>query len=502
MKCSIPIHAVLALILALPLGYAATKDDWRGKGIYQLITDRFAPPTPNAYCNPQDRVYCGGTWATVESQLDYVQSLGFDAIWISPAAKNIEGQTVYGEAYHGYWTVDPTQLNQHFGSADDLKALSSACHSRGMYLMVDIAINALASTQYVMTDAALATDGGGDLLFKKAGDYHPSCSINWGNHTSEQQCWLAQSGVALMDLNQGVNEVSQGLINSIKSFCQEYSVDGLRIDASKHMPVGFNHDLCDSAGVFCIGEVAGTDIGYAGSYQGPQAMDSVFSFGLMYACVNTFTHGYDFGSLQYAMSTSAKSYYDSTLVGSFIDSQDLPRLFSLTTDKTLAYSAIVFTFMQGGIPIIYYGTEQEISFGSADPDNRNALWQYNNFATSSGAYSLIKKLNTIRKNLGPSFTGSIATVKAVQTSSIAIQRAGTLTVLTNKGSSYSGTWKIASAFSANQQVIDLLSCKAVYADSSGALTVTWTSGQAWVYVNTTLALKAGVCSLGGTETVS
>jgi alpha-amylase len=41
----------------------------------------------------------------------------------------------------GYWTVDPTELNPHFGTSNDLSALSSALHTRGMYLMVDIAIN-------------------------------------------------------------------------------------------------------------------------------------------------------------------------------------------------------------------------------------------------------------------------------------------------------------------------------------------------------------------------
>lgn len=34
------------------------------------------------------------------SKLDYIQAMGFDAIWISPTALNIEGSTKYGEAYH------------------------------------------------------------------------------------------------------------------------------------------------------------------------------------------------------------------------------------------------------------------------------------------------------------------------------------------------------------------------------------------------------------------
>lgn len=42
--------------------------------------------------------------------LDYIQEMGFDAIWISPIIDNYDG------GYHGYWGRNIYQLNQHFGS--------------------------------------------------------------------------------------------------------------------------------------------------------------------------------------------------------------------------------------------------------------------------------------------------------------------------------------------------------------------------------------------------
>jgi alpha-amylase len=71
--------------------------------------------------------------------------MGFDAIWISPVVENIDDETKYGEAYHGYWTKNINTVNTKFGSADDLKALSAALHSRGMYLMVDVVVNRTSS---------------------------------------------------------------------------------------------------------------------------------------------------------------------------------------------------------------------------------------------------------------------------------------------------------------------------------------------------------------------
>lgn len=129
-------HGILPLLaLAIPTHtLAAGPAQWRGRSIYQLLTDRFALPdgTTIAACDTSKARYCGGTWSGIEGQLDYIQDMGFDAIWISPITKNIEQRTEYGEAYHGYWQQDIYAVNPRFGTAGDLKALSQALHLRGM----------------------------------------------------------------------------------------------------------------------------------------------------------------------------------------------------------------------------------------------------------------------------------------------------------------------------------------------------------------------------------
>jgi hypothetical protein len=54
-----------------------------------------------------------------------------------------------------------------------------------MYLMVDIAINGLATRSSDASAASLAASNNDHLLFKDASDYHPKCDVDWGNHTSE-----------------------------------------------------------------------------------------------------------------------------------------------------------------------------------------------------------------------------------------------------------------------------------------------------------------------------
>ena len=50
----------------------------------------------------------------------------------------------------GYWVTDISKLNDKFGTAHDLKALSKALHDRKMLLMVDIVTNhRVSSTVYI-----------------------------------------------------------------------------------------------------------------------------------------------------------------------------------------------------------------------------------------------------------------------------------------------------------------------------------------------------------------
>lgn len=61
--------------------------------------------------------------------------MGFDAIWISPMVTNTPN------GYHGYWLKDLYGFNPNFGTESDLKALIQDCHSRNMFIMLDVVCN-------------------------------------------------------------------------------------------------------------------------------------------------------------------------------------------------------------------------------------------------------------------------------------------------------------------------------------------------------------------------
>lgn len=112
--------------------------EWRKQSIYQVLTDRFARTdlSTTAPCDAAEGIYCGGTWQGIIKKLDYIQNMGFTAIWISPVVKQMSGNTTDGSSYHGYWAQDIYSLNSAFGSAADLQALSAALHARDMVCLI------------------------------------------------------------------------------------------------------------------------------------------------------------------------------------------------------------------------------------------------------------------------------------------------------------------------------------------------------------------------------
>jgi alpha-amylase len=75
----------------------------------------------------------------------YFDSLGVDAIWLTPFVEQIHGSVDEGTGktygYHGYWTRDWTAVEQALGTRDDLRALVDAAHRHGIRVLMDAVIN-------------------------------------------------------------------------------------------------------------------------------------------------------------------------------------------------------------------------------------------------------------------------------------------------------------------------------------------------------------------------
>lgn len=130
--------------------------DWRNASIYFVMVDRFNNgDTTNDFSygrkkDGKDEVgtFHGGDLKGVIDKLDYIQSLGMDAIWLSPIVEQVHGFVGGGDkgsfpfyAYHGYWTRDFTKIDENFGNDEDLALLVKEAHKRGIRILLDAVLN-------------------------------------------------------------------------------------------------------------------------------------------------------------------------------------------------------------------------------------------------------------------------------------------------------------------------------------------------------------------------
>ncbi|WP_025413088.1 alpha-amylase family glycosyl hydrolase [Gemmatirosa kalamazoonensis] len=125
--------------------------DWRDGWIYFAMVDRFdnphAPPRHLPFDAPFGG-FQGGTIDGVRRRLDYLQSLGVGALWITPVLRNVarvDGAPNEG-TYHGYGiqnflAVDPRYASDPRHADAELRRLVDDAHARGIYVILDIVLN-------------------------------------------------------------------------------------------------------------------------------------------------------------------------------------------------------------------------------------------------------------------------------------------------------------------------------------------------------------------------
>lgn len=127
--------------------------------VYFVMTDRFVngdPSNDHSYgrqreANPRDDVgtFHGGDLRGLTQKLQegWFDRLGVNALWITAPYEQIYGWSTGGDkefkhyAYHGYWALDYTVLDQNMGTPADLQALVDAAHARGIRILFDVVMN-------------------------------------------------------------------------------------------------------------------------------------------------------------------------------------------------------------------------------------------------------------------------------------------------------------------------------------------------------------------------
>lgn len=436
-----------------------SKEEWKSRSIYQVLTDRFARTDGSTQaCNNLGN-YCGGTYKGLIRELDYIQNMGFDAIWISPILKNLDG------GYHGYWATDLYSLNEHFGSEQDFKDLISALHNRGMWIMVDVVANHM---------APVGTSYGVINPFNKPEHYHDYCIINNDDFANNQwrveNCRLAD----LPDLKQENQWVRQTLLSWINDLVKKYNIDGLRIDTIPEVPKDFWREFQQAAAVYCVGEVFDGRIGYVADYQ--NYVDALLNYPLRYVMMDVWRSGKSFYNLKQRLIDNKNAFKDVNALGVFVDNHDNARFLFGNGNTAGLKSALIFGLFTEGIPMVYYGSEQAYG-GGDDPKNREQLWT--NMNPNHEIYHMMKASNQARKDHQVWKYPQVE--RYIDDNFYAFSRGEVLVALTNFGGSVSRTVTYL-PFKEGDRVCNIFNFSDCLTVSQGKLNVNLDNYQVKVYV--------------------
>ena len=197
-------------------------DWWRGAVIYQIYPRSFADSNGDGL----------GDLPGITGKLDYVASLGVDAIWISPFFKSPMKDMGYDVS--DYCDVDPS-----FGALADFDALVSRAHALDLKVMIDLVLSHTSDQHpWFAQSRQDRTNPRADWYVwaePKADGTPPNNWLSifggtaWAWDSRRRQYYLHNFLVEQPDLNFHNPDVRQALLDAV-TFWLHRGVDGFRLD--------------------------------------------------------------------------------------------------------------------------------------------------------------------------------------------------------------------------------------------------------------------------------
>lgn len=435
---------------------------WRDALLYMVMTDRYrdgdpsnnlTSPTPGA--DPRGDFMGGDLEGVRRSIADGTfDKLGVRALWLTPFATNPEGAYMASDnehrvtGYHGYWPVKAREVDPRLGGAQALTAMVTEAHRHGIRVLSDfVAHHVHRDHEYIAAHPEWFQQG------CVCGS--PGCDFT----AHAQDCLFADY---LPRIDYIVPEASQAFVSDAIYWLDDFDLDGLRIDAVKHVPELATRNVAaevretfEASGtrMFLMGETAMgwndcgdpcNDENYntISRYIGPLGLDGQFDFVLYHGVsYRTFAYG-DTGMMHadYWFNHGVAKYPKDAIMTPYLGSHDTSRFGTLadyrgqdtTHDRAIpdnqwihvasaprnpepyrrARVALSWLLALPGAPLLYYGDEYG-QWGGADPNNR-LFWRTETALDPSERATLnyVRKLGSARKNTLPLRRGAYVSLGA------------------------------------------------------------------------------------------
>ncbi|MCG7561588.1 alpha-glucosidase family protein [Pseudoalteromonas sp. McH1-42] len=196
---------------------------WKGAVIYQVY--------PRSFCDTNNDGI--GDLQGIISKLDYIKSLGVDAIWISPFFKS--PMKDFGYDISDYRDIDPM-----FGTLNDFDELIDKAHQRNIKIIIDQVLSHT-SDEHAWFSESRASQTNAKADWYVWADAKPDGSppnnwlsifggVAWQWDSRRCQYYLHNFLTEQPDLNFHNPEVRQAVLDNVE-FWLKKGVDGFRLDA-------------------------------------------------------------------------------------------------------------------------------------------------------------------------------------------------------------------------------------------------------------------------------
>ena len=286
--------------------------------------------------------FFGGTLRGAIQKLDYIQSLGCNAVWLSPLFAS--------PSHHGYDGTDYYTVEPRFGTNAELIELIEKAHQRGMRIILDFVANHW-SNQHPTFQAA-----------QHDPDSEYRAWYTWQHWPDEYTSFFGVKGMPQLNLKH--KPTSDYLLRCVQHWLRK-GVDGYRLDYAPGPPRTFWADFrqaCKAVNpdAFLFGEVVSHSEVIA-SYI--PHFDGCLDFLLADALRRTFVLETSTPLEFEAFLAAHEMYFPKDFsLPAFLDNHDMTRILYLAgEDKAKVRLAALVLFTLSAPPVIYNGTEVGVS---------------------------------------------------------------------------------------------------------------------------------------------
>ncbi len=200
---------------------SSNEDWWKTASVYQIY--------PKSFCDSEAKGT--GDIQGIISKLDYLKTLGIDAIWLTPVYQS-------PMVDNGYDISDYYSINPDFGTMEDFDSLLAQAHQKDIRIIMDIVVNHT-STQHAWFQSAL---GDKNSPYRDYYIWQPPVDGQvpnnwqskfggsaWAFDEKTGEYYLHLFATEQADLN-WENPVVRQEVKKVISFWADKGVDGFRLD--------------------------------------------------------------------------------------------------------------------------------------------------------------------------------------------------------------------------------------------------------------------------------